>query len=101
MGGRCRLEEVDSYVYLCQEVNMLTISSQRLHVEKLSCGSNFVVILISSKASNQEDRGRLSNATVLKAVTCGIEMWLSPKALVKVGGVGEREIERCMLGVSQ
>lgn len=94
------LEEVDSYVYLGQEVNMRHDLQQEISRRKAAGWRKFYSIIDVLKGATRNNRTHLFNATVLKAMTYGSETWSLTKGEEHKLAVTERAMERRMLGVS-
>ena len=94
------LEEVDSYVYLGQELNVHHDLQPEIIRRRAAGWRKFYSILDILKAADPKDRSHLFNSVVLKAMTYGCETWTPTKLEENILAVAERAMERRMLKVT-
>ena len=94
------LEEVDSYVYLGQEINMRHDHLPEVLRRRAAGWRAFYSIADILKGATRKSRSHLFNTTVLKAMTYGSETWSLTKAEEQKLAVAERAMERRILRVS-
>ncbi|VDM51188.1 unnamed protein product [Toxocara canis] len=98
--GGVVLEEVDSYVYLGQELNMRHDPQPEISRRRAAGWRKFYSIIDFLKRTARSYRSHLFNTTVLKAVTYGGETWSLTKGEGQKLAVTETAMERRILGVS-
>ena len=94
------IEQVRSFVYLGQEVNVRHDLLPELKRRRAAGWRKFYGIIDVLERLDGKDRSCLFNSTVIKAMTYGSELWTPIKAEENLLAVTERAMERRMLKVS-
>ncbi|VDM63653.1 unnamed protein product [Angiostrongylus costaricensis] len=96
------ISECFSYIYLCQEINMLNDLAPELTRRKRATWEAFKSIEnVVKRKMNTRLRSHLFDSTVLPALTYASETWSLRKQDERSPSVIERAVERTMLGVTR
>ncbi|MGH0178354.1 UNVERIFIED_CONTAM: hypothetical protein FKN15_077394 [Acipenser sinensis] len=101
--GQNQIEQVDSYIYLGQELTMEHKNSRELARRRKAAWISYASIaeVVNNMGNNTTRRAELFNSTVLPAMLYGAETWSLTVADRLKLAVTEQAIERRMVGIKR